>query len=551
MPIGILCTLLFVVLQEPRSLLQVVQVPATVRGQVTDKETGAPLPRALVIVETSRVDGTRVVRVARTDQDGRFEVRDLPSGFLQISATSGEHRATHIKEYYPPRGLGGGPSIMLKDGEVRSDVNIALPRAVAVSGRVTDDSGLPLAGLDIRLAPAGGGHLPHYVPIRSTDDRGLYRLFGVPPGEYVVCTVMRNRDPMSRYRAGPAVDRYVDTCHPSSLTEAGAQTITVGGADLEGIDIRMRRSRTFTIAGTIVDSTGMPATAAMVIFHRFVRDGSTAGGSPAPGGRFEFRNLVPGAYAVEATIGGDPFTWTGGTPAERGYVSVTIDADDVTDLVVGTRKSATVRGRVVFEDGPPAARRGEPLVVQAHPVTRSAGPQTPPARVDEDYLFTLKDFFGPARLSVHGVPAGWVVKSIRYNAEDITDGPAEFATDSGKQIEIVLTSRVANLTGTVTDDGGKPATGAMVFVLPADPKLASEELFRYRAYRTSGGGQFRTGGIRPGDYLVVALSLEQAEALTDQGPKVERLARHAERISLTENDKLTMSLRIVTLPDVK
>ena len=149
------------------------------------------------------------------------------------------------------------------------------------------------------------------------------------------------------------------------------------------------------------------------------------------------------------------------------------------------------------------------------------------------------------------MPAGWVVKSIRYDGQDITDGPAEFATDPGKQIEIVLTSRVATLTGTVTDDGGKPATGAMVFLLPADPKLGSEELFRYRAYRTLDGGQFRTGGIRPGDYLVVAVNAEQTEALMRQRPKAERLAKYAEQISLTENDKLTITLRVVSLPDVR
>jgi protocatechuate 3,4-dioxygenase beta subunit len=551
MLIALLCAILFLDQQPPQPQAQAAQAPATVRGQVTDKETGAPLLRALVTVESSRSDGTRLVRVALTDQDGRFEIRDLPSGFLHVTAAAGEHRATHAKEHYPPRSpMGVGRALMLRDGEVRSDINIALPRAVAVAGRVTDESGAPLAGLDIRLAPAGGGHLREYVPQRSTDDRGLYRLFGVPPGEYVVCTEIRDYESMSRRRIGPRVDRFVNTCHPSSLTETDAQVVTVGSADLDGIDIRVRRSRTFTISGTIVDATGGVPASPIVIIHRYRRDGSTAGGSPAPGGRFEFRDLVPGEYGVEAALGSDPHNWNEGA-TERGYVAVTIDAGDVADLVVATKKAATVRGRVTFEDGPPAAREGEPLAIEAQPVLRSSGPLPRPARVDNDLSFTLSGFFGPVRLSVRGVPRGWVVKSIRYNGQDITVLPVEFASDPRQQVEVVLTSRVAIVTGTVTDDGGKPAAGAMVFLLPADPKLAATELMFYRAYGAFKEGRFTAGGIRPGDYLIVALSAGQAEALTRQRPKVERLAKYAERISLIENDRLTMNLRVVTLPGVR
>jgi protocatechuate 3,4-dioxygenase beta subunit len=554
MLIALLCAILFLDLldqQPPQPQPQVVQASATVRGQVTDKETGAPLLRALVTVESSRSDGTRLVRVALTDQDGRFEIRELPSGFLHVSAVAGEHRATHVKEIYPPRSpMGVGRSLMLRDGEVRSDVNIALPRAVAVSGRVTDESGAPLAGLDIRLAPAGSEYLRQNVPQRSTDDRGLYRIFGVPPGDYIVCTEIRDYESRSRLRIGPKVDRFVNTCHPSSLTETDAQVVTVGSADLEGIDIQVRRSRTFTISGTIVDSTGAVPASPMIIFHRFRRDGSTAGGSPAPGGRFEFRDLVPGEYGVEGTLGSDPYNWNEGA-TERGYVAVTIDAGDVADLVVATKKPATVRGRVTFEDGQPSAREGELLTIEAQPVVRSSASRPRPVRVDDDLSFTLAGLFGAARLSVQGVPRGWVVKSIRYNGQDITGLAAEFASDPRHQVEVVLTSRLAIMTGTVTDDGGKPAARAMVFLLPADPRLAETELLFYRGYGAFKEGRFSTGGIRPGDYLVVALSAEQADTLTRQRPKVERLVKYGERVTLIENDRLTMNLRVVTLPDVR
>jgi hypothetical protein len=169
--------------------------------------------------------------------------------------------------------------------------------------------------------------------------------------------------------------------------------------------------------------------------------------------------------------------------------------------------------------------------------------------VEEDLSFTLRDLFDPVRLNVRGLPPGWVVKSIRYKGEDVTDAPAELTTDPRHQIDIVLTSRVAIVTGTLTDDGGTLAPRATVYLLPADPKRATDELSSYGFAAFSREGRFTTRGVRAGDYLIVAISSEQSTALQRERPTVERLAKHAERISLVENDRLTMSLRVVTLPE--
>jgi 5-hydroxyisourate hydrolase-like protein (transthyretin family) len=527
-----------------------VRLPAPLRGtsvvsgRVVERDTGAPLARAIVTFAASRADRATFVARGTTDQDGRFEVRNLPSGSLSITAWAGEHRATHVAWHHPPRTARGGQTVTLKEGERRADVRIALVRSVAVSGRVTDEEGQPLARATVRLRAAGGGPLFNGVQERLTDDRGLFRLFGVPPGDYVVCADMsRHDDQMLLFRDSSPVDRFVvDACHPSSSTEQDAQAIGVT-ADVDGIEIVARRSRTFTVSGLVVDATGTATEPRTVMLHRYGAFGANVTGIRAPHGVFAFRNLVPGDYALEARLGGADgsasFPW-----AARAYVPLKIVAADVPDLVVALQGPVTVPGRVVFEDGPPADRELS-LSIETAMISKTEG-RLLQAQVAADLSFTLENLFGPVRLKVHGVPRGWIVKAIRYGGEDITDATRAFESGSRDVVEVTLTSRGAVVSGAVTDESRRPAEGAVVYLLPAGEKA---ELVTLVSYTVLEGGRFSTGSIRPGDYLIAAVSAEQAELLTERPRLVARLARYAERITLVENDRVTLNLRVVTLPE--
>jgi protocatechuate 3,4-dioxygenase beta subunit len=522
---------------------------AVIRGQITDSEIGVPMPRAAVELRLLSAGQMNWLRRNLTDHEGRFEFLNLPAGSYSVTAMAGEHRATHVVKTFGGLPSGGYLSVMLKAGEVRSNVDIALSRAFAISGRVTDEFGDPMAGVDVRLAPASGAPMVSHVRQRSTDDRGMFRLFSVAPGRYVVCTEVQGASSPSTVTLTTA--RFVSTCYPSALNESEAQIVPVTVGDVDGIEIRMHRTRTFSISGTVVDSTGAPVESPNVIFHRFHRSGATSSHNVPAGRRFEFTDLVPGDYAVEATLGGrQPIGDTETPVRERGYVSIRLEGDSVADLVVAMKKPATVQGRVLWEDGPPPVREGNSLTIEPTRTGRSLAPSIRPVRVDDD-LFTLRDLFDPVRLNVRGLPRGWVVKAIRYKGEDLTDAPAELTTDPRHQIDIVLTTRIAIVTGTVTDDSGTLAPHATVYLLPADPKRATDELYSYGSAAFSREGRFTTRGVRAGDYLIVAISSEQAQALERQRPTVEALAKHAERISLVDNDRLTMSLRVVTLPDVR
>jgi hypothetical protein len=265
-------------------------------------------------------------------------------------------------------------------------------------------------------------------------------------------------------------------------------------------------------------------------------------------GRFEHSGILPGAYGIEAYVGAGP-EGQPAVPRERGYLPVTIVDADATDLVVSMKPPASVDGRIVFEDGRPQSSGPEPLTIECLRAPGGArfGPQNRPAPVERDLSFTLSGIFDPVRLSVRGLPRGWVVKSVRYRGADITDAGGELTTDPRHEIEIVVTSRVAIVTGTVTDDAGKPAT-ATIFLIPADATRSGDDLYRYRAAGTLRDGRFESAGVRAGEYFLLALDSEQSAVVSRLRTPLEALVKHAERITLVENDRLTMNLRL-TIPE--
>jgi protocatechuate 3,4-dioxygenase beta subunit len=510
---------------------------AVVRGQVTDAETGAPIPRAVV---TARLmDRSSTVRQNIADHEGRYEFLNLAAGRYEVSATAGDHRATHLRTSYRERELPPNvtPAIQLKDAEVRTDVNIGLQRSLAIAGRVVDEFGDPVAGIGVAASARGGRQSMSAFP-RQTDDRGVFRVFGLAPGRYVVCA-RTDFSPRGPVVERSAAERFVTTCHPSAAGESEAEEVTLGSSDLDGIEIRMRRSRAFTISGVVLDANGAPVEMPAVSLTHFRVDGSGTTGTSALGGRFVFSGLTPGDYAIEAG--------SSGATEQRGHLAVTITDSDAEGLVVTLKPGATVAGRIVFEDGPPPPSE-RAIAVHARAPRLMQSPSASPARLEADSSFSLAGLFGPQVLDVRDLPPGWAVKSVRYRGTDITGIPTEFTTDARYPVEITLTSRVAVVTGSVTDDSGAPAR-AWVVMLPADrTRRTSIEPFEFVRRNTS-KGQFTLPGVAAGDYLIAAVDESTMQGLQSRRLPVETLVKHAERVTLVENDRLTMNLRVVRVPE--
>jgi uncharacterized protein (DUF2141 family) len=150
-------------------------------GQVVDAATGKGVTGALVTLANARR--------ALTTNDGRFVFFDLPEGRHGLTAA----KSGYIDGAFGMRRPGGASlPIVLSDGERRSDIVIRMWRHASISGVVVDEAGEPLTNITVtafrRMTAAGRRR---FAPsgTSTTDDRGMYRLSRLTPGDYVVAMV--------------------------------------------------------------------------------------------------------------------------------------------------------------------------------------------------------------------------------------------------------------------------------------------------------------------------------------------------------------------------
>ena len=151
---------------------------AVIVGQVVDAATGKGVSSAIV-----SIGGTRR---AMSTSDGRFAFRALPSGSHSLSAA----KSGYIGGAYGMR-RPDGPNlpVVLADGERRADIVILMWRNSSITGSIVDEAGEPVVGIQVaalRRTTVGGRRRFAQSGVGTTDDRGVYRLSRLAPGDYAV-----------------------------------------------------------------------------------------------------------------------------------------------------------------------------------------------------------------------------------------------------------------------------------------------------------------------------------------------------------------------------
>src|SRR5262249_43396999 len=140
---------------------------------------------------------------------------------------------------------------------------------------------------------------------RLTDDTGSYRIFGVPPGQYVVLATVPAQFELTTVASGNTtmipganLPGYAPTYFPGATAPAEARIISVGlSQELSTIDFRLMSAATARITGVARGSRAEPMG---VLMRRSGRSGGFAerplrASADAVGG-FHFDNVPPGEY---------------------------------------------------------------------------------------------------------------------------------------------------------------------------------------------------------------------------------------------------------------
>ena len=285
-------TLLFVMLLLSSATAHA-QETGSISGQVVT-DSGRPLSNFSINISSIGSGSRGVSRSTSTDAEGRFEFNNLPNRSYNIFPSA---RKGYVLE--PPARLGG-----LRLGE---NVTIRMTKGGVITGRVTDPNGGPLVSLSVsairirdqegKKVSGGGSGSPS-----ATDDRGVYRLYGLQPGTYLVVAGGGQSVTV------PALSPYygdVPTFHPSSTRDTAAEIKVGNGEEVSGVDIRYRGETGRVVSGKISGGETTQAIANVVLRH--AQTGAITGGTfvtpTQTQSGFAIASIPDGEYELTATRG--------------------------------------------------------------------------------------------------------------------------------------------------------------------------------------------------------------------------------------------------------
>lgn len=426
----------------------------------------------------------------------------------------------------------------------------AVVAGTVVSGTVVDETGEVVDGVSVSVLrsefAAGFERVsPVSVSRRATDDRGRFRVFGLPAGEYYVLAT-----PGSLTAGAAAGDDelpgYVPTYYPGTPELTGAARIRIAdGQEISQLVIPLTASRMVRIAGTLLaaDNRSADGVELLLMPHGGSRLVALAGHAVTKeGGRFAFSNVPPGHYLLQALPD---------TSDDARFASAEIDAQaDIDGLALRLRPAQTIRGDIRV-DGSALPPKNSAVRVRTRARDFSQSPVVRGSRVTahEDGTFEIADVWGPQFIQVSGLPDGLALKAITLGGVDVTDRAVDFARADGRDpLRVLLTTQVTQVSGVVLDRAGRPARQAVVLAFGDTVERWDPWSRLTRQTITDDEGRFTMSGLPAGAYSAVGLSgLPDRIAVLPEFLSVVRAA--ATRVSLHERERISLELHLI--PDLQ
>lgn len=511
--------------------------PRWVAGVVRDAMTLAPIAGARVRAAAFNREWCEPCLAspglpdAVTDSAGRFTIDDAPGTFVLEAGQTGYAQGG----FGVRRPVGRAARIDLAPGQRLDDLDILLFREAVISGRVTDETGAPVAGIEVELSridARGRGAFPRWTsseggPARSvTDAMGNYTA-RVAPDEYAVAAIRGS----------------VPAFHPSEDRLQSAALVTVEpGELLTGIHVQLPPRRVGLVRGRFPipadpQATGLLSSASLRNSRFEIRGG-------LDGDTFVVDNVPYGDYSLEVTS-----SRSGDGSAQRGpllewwaRVPVRVDAATVEVNGVRPQRAFAVSGRITAPGAKTTqdwSRTGVQLLSPddgEHCGSRQSW--NPVSAAGEFTVMTMPGRFRLCARPYDGAGLG----EATLNGLDIVDLPFTVGGDV-RGLRVLQPAKPARLRGTILGPGGRPVREGWVIAFPFDRRYwpqAVAEGGRFAAARVSVAGAFQIDGLLPADYVVAAVD----DLSIDGWPMaswLESAAKGAVRLTLGRSETRTLS----------
>ena len=540
---------------------------SSIRGRVINAMTGAPIRRAQIQASYVAEQGGRgePPRTESTDDSGAFRFSNLPAGRWSLRAS----KNGFVEQQYGQRSaFASVDPVTLAEGQ-QFVADFRLSRGGAVSGRIVDEFGDPIAGVTVSAlrfqVSAQGVRTTRTGTTVPSDDTGAYRIYGLPPGQYYISVndpgarvVININDVLSNVPVfspdgniavdtfsidGPAgalgreTQRFAPTYYPGTATIADAQRLTLAlGEEQSGISMAIVPVRAARITGRVVGSNGSVAQTRITLANQFGQSWNTnVGRGSASDGAFALANIPPGSYTLEA-VGAS----VGTAPPEVASMPITVNGQDIGGLQITTGSAGRISGSVVADGGSRLPQAN--IRITAQPF--SQGSFVPTATVSGTGTFELEGLLGVYTLRFDSLPTGWAMKSITANGVDVSDAAVEFRPADRVSMRVELTDRITQVTGSVRAE--RAVNGATVIIFPDEPSKWTSTSRFIKTARLTEGGQFTVRGLPPHSrYLAVAVDfIEAGEA---QSPEFLQRAKTVASASfgLSAGDQRILDLPLV------
>ena len=502
----------------------------SVSGRVTIKDKGAA-GVAVGLRKSEVVNQFESYLKGTTDHDGYYRIGNLSPGAYEVTLSA---------PAFVPSDNQKSKTVIVGEDENVDDINFSLVRGGVITGKVTDADGRALIQQQvyvyrIEAFEQQGPQQPRFPANNATtDDRGIYRIYGLTAGRYKVAAG-RSDDSTMATLALASRSTYKQVFHPDVTEHTRATIIEVReGSEANNVDITLGRAlQTFSASGRVIDGEkGVPIPnlrfglqRALGTRFEMVPNFLTSNAQ----GDFLIDGLIPGKYGIYL-MQGSPQNQHPDLRAD----SLTFDIVDqnVTGLTLRLVKGASLSGVVVLESEDKAALKKFPqLQLRAFVMTAQGGSgfgQSSMSPITTDGSFhlgglaggTANIFLSPRLGAGPTDTKGFVI--TRVERDGVVQPSRGFEIKEGEHIgglRVVLSYGTASIRGVVKFENGSLPPGGQIFVRLV--KLGEPPVNVQPPPRVDARGHFLVEGIPAGVYelhtIIAPLRRMKQEVTVQEG----------------------------------